>query len=321
MPAISANAPGKTIIFGEHAVVYGHPAIAIPVPSIKAQAITLPHIHGQGVVRIIADDIGLDSTLDDLDEKNPLRVVLETLFNHTGIHHPPGFILKINSTIPIASGLGSGAAVSVAVVRSVSQFLGRQLSLEEISTIAYEGEKILHGTPSGIDNTVITYNCPVYFIRNLRIETFKVNHSIHLVIGNTGVPAATVETVGTVRNAWKKKTDHYEEIFSQIGNIAISGKEALIQGNLGYLGALMNQNQVLLRDLGVSSPKLEVLIEAALSAGSLGAKLCGGGGGGNMIALADETNSQHIADELLEAGATSYIITSLTPKTRGEDSI
>jgi mevalonate kinase len=320
MPAISASAPGKVILFGEHAVVYGRPAIAVPVTQVKAKAIITANPRGKPVeVHIQAPAIGLETTLDELPDRDPLGVAIRSTLAELGMGRPPALTVRITSAIPVAAGLGSGAAVSVAVVRALSAFLGHPLGAERVSALAYEVEKIHHGTPSGIDNTVVTYGMPVYFVRetppggalNARIELFKVQEPFTLVIGDTGVPSPTAITVGHVRRAREEQPLRYEAMFEAVERIVQSAREAIENGYTEALGPLMDENQAVLQDIGVSSPELERLVEAARQAGALGAKLSGGGRGGNMIALAPEGRAGKIAQALQEAGAARTIISTV----------
>ncbi|NIR66532.1 MAG: mevalonate kinase, partial [candidate division Zixibacteria bacterium] len=129
MPAFSASAPGKIILFGEHAVVYGQPGIAVPVTQVQAKAIVQADIDAPpGRIRIQAPEIGFDSNLDELSPLHPFRAAIDLLFKHFGIESSPAFRLQIKSTIPIAAGLGSGAAVTVAILRGISAFLGHPLA-------------------------------------------------------------------------------------------------------------------------------------------------------------------------------------------------
>ena len=129
MPAFSVSAPGKIILFGEHAVVYGQPAIAIPVNQVKAKAIIKPDVTAPaGRVGILAPQVGLDSTLAELPANDPIALAVASTLEAVGVSQPPAFLLRITSTIPLAAGLGSGAAVSVAIIRAVSGFLGSAIA-------------------------------------------------------------------------------------------------------------------------------------------------------------------------------------------------
>ena len=312
MPAISGSAPGKIILFGEHAVVYGHPAIAIPVNQVRARAVITPDIVGQpGGVQITAPDIGLDSPIADLPIDDAIAKTVSETLAALDITDSPAFKLRVTSTIPLAAGLGSGAAASVAVIRAVAGFLGRTLADEAISKIAFEVEKIHHGTPSGIDNTVVTYEKPVYFIKDQKIEIFDVPNTLTFVIADTGIKSSTAITVGDVRSAWQNDKNKCEAIFSEIGDISRLARKLIKTGEQVKLGNLMDSNQTLLCQLGVSSSKLENLIDAARNAGALGAKISGGGRGGNMIALVEEESAAEVEDALLSAGAVNTIVTNV----------
>ncbi len=310
MPAISASAPGKIILFGEHAVVYGRPAIAVPVTQVRARAVVIADPIGPaGRVHIQAPDIQLDSDLESLPENQPLAAALQGVLKLLGVRRSPACTLRISSTIPLAGGLGSGAAVSVAIIRAYAAFLGKPMADAEVSGLAFEVEKLHHGIPSGIDNTVITYARPVYFIRGQPIETFSVNVPFTIVIGDTGIASPTSIAVGDVHRAWQAETGRYEEFFDAVGMIVQQARQAISAGDLPNLGALMDENQRILREIGVSSPELECLISAALASGALGAKLSGGGRGGNMIALCESQQAEQIAQAISRAGAVHTITT------------
>jgi mevalonate kinase len=317
MPAITATAPGKAILLGEHAVVYGQPAIAVPVTQVKARAIVSARPdRDRGWVGVQAPDIDLETTLNDLPTNDPLRRVIMGVLEVTAISQPPTCTIRITSTIPIAAGLGSGAAVSVATIRALSEFLGRPMTDEQVSNLAFEVEKLHHGTPSGIDNTVITYQKPVYFTKNQddsvgRIETFQVAKPFTLVIGDSGVISPTAVTVGDVRKAWLEDGERYEKLFASTGALVKSARKAIEGGDIPALGQLMDENQALLVKMGVSSAELERLVEAARQAGAYGAKLSGGGRGGNMIAIIADKAAGEITEALSTAGATSTLVTEV----------
>lgn len=312
MPAISASAPGKIILFGEHAVVYGQPAIAAPVFQVRAKAILTANPRGQpGSVHIAAPGIGMDADLDSLPDRHPLRVGVQATLRALDLQRVPACNIRITSTIPVAAGLGSGAAVSVALARGLSGFLGRPLPDEQVSEIAYEVEKIHHGTPSGIDNTVVTMGLPVFFRKDRPIELLRVPEPFTIVIGDTGVRSSTALAVADVRQGWQAQAEEYEQTFREIGEIARSARMAIENGKPEELGALMGANHSCLQKLGVSSPQLDNLVIAAHNAGALGAKLSGGGRGGNMIALAPPGIAENIAQALTRAGATRTIITEV----------
>ncbi len=315
MPVIVGKAPGKIILFGEHAVVYGQPAIAIPVNSVKATAHIAPIIDSsQENVHIFAPDIGLNTILSKLDEDHPIAKAIGLTLEKIRINHIPAFSLQVTSTIPVAAGMGSGAAISVAIIRAVSGFFGISLPLDEVSAITFEVEKIHHGNPSGIDNTVVTYQRPILFMRENPIQFLKINLPIHWIIADSGEKTPTHKTVEGVRKLHASDITYYDEIFQKIGRIVTNARQALEDGDIDNLGLLMNENQRYLSKLEVTNPKLDSLIKAARSAGALGAKLSGGGKGGNIIALAQPNHCDDIEDALLTAGAVRIIRTILSDR-------
>jgi mevalonate kinase len=312
MPAITATAPAKIILFGEHAVVYGRPAIAVPVMEVKARAVVKADPRAaSGTIQIQAPALDLAVPLQELPPDHPLGKAVRMVLENFDISHPPSLTLRITSTIPIAAGMGSGAAVTVAVMRALSAFLGSPLSDEQVCEMAYQVEVLHHGTPSGIDNTTITYARPVYFIKGHPVQTLQVAQSFTLVIGDSGVPCPTGVSVGAVRQAWQAESSRYEALFDAIGDLTGEARRAIESGNPAALGPLMDKNQEYLAEMGVSSVELEKLVEAARSAGALGAKLSGGGRGGNMIALVDPASAIKVQKALKEAGAVYTLVTEV----------
>jgi len=309
-----AYASGKIILFGEHSVVYGRPAIAVPVTQVRAQATVEEAAKGQGIT-VVARDLGRTYPLGQAPPDDPLRQIIVSTLERLGVGLDHDLTITISSTIPIARGLGSGAAVSTAIVRALIKHFGDQgsqpLSLQDISDLVYETEKIYHGTPSGIDNTVIAYEKPVYFIKDKTCEVFQVKRPLLIAIGDTGVASLTKPAVSDVRKAWEREPSRYNRLFDQMGEIAVRARQAIERGRIGEIGPLMDENQRLLQKIGVSSPELERLIEAARKAGAMGAKLSGAGRGGNMIALVTEETKSPVVEALREAGAIAVIVTEV----------
>ncbi|HWR66364.1 MAG TPA: mevalonate kinase [Bellilinea sp.] len=304
MPAVSATAPGKIILLGEHAVVYDRPAIAVPFNGVHAKAIVFATpLAPTSLVRIEAQAIELDQTLDQLEADHPFAIAIRGVMSALGIHWLPACHIRITSTIPMAAGMGSSAAVSIALSRAVSTFLGHPLADDVINDIAYQVEVRLHGTPSGIDNTVISYARPVYFVRKHPIEFLKVHQQFDLLVADCGIAAATGPMVSGVSQRHGEHTEQYEQYFNQIADLVNEARIQLESGSAAKLGPLLIANHQLLRSLGVSVPELDRLVDAALKAGAFGAKLTGGGGGGNMIALVDEAHVAPVTTALLANGA------------------
>lgn len=312
-PSSFASAPGKVILFGEHAVVYGRPAIAAPVTQVRATA--LVENSDRPGIRIIAPDLEADFRLEEAAEDNPLALAARLVLATAPAAKWPDLTITVRSEIPIASGLGSGAATAAATIRALAQHLGltEWASDQQVCALTYQVEQIHHGTPSGIDNTVVTYERPVYFVRrqpqNL-VEPFQVAAPLRLLVADTGVRSSTKVVVGDVRRQWQEETGRFEAIFDGCGRIAQAARAAIEQGHVAQLGRLMSENQVLLEEMSVSSPELERLVGAAQTAGALGAKLSGAGRGGNMIALV-EVETEGLVREALQAAGARTVLTSV----------
>lgn len=305
-----SSAPGKVILFGEHAVVYGRPALAVPVTQVHAD-VDVSNSSRAGMW-IDAPDINLQAELNTLPSDHPIASVIHNFLFLARISPFPNLEIKITSTIPVASGLGSGAAVTVALTRALAAHLSHAMSDEEVNAFAYEIEKLYHGTPSGIDNSVVTYARPVYFVRDQPMETFRVGRPFTIVIADTGISAPTKESVGDVRRLWMRDRSRWESVFDKIGEISFTARRAMEAGKYELLGELMDENHTYLQKITVSSPELDQLVEAARAAGARGAKLSGGGRGGNMIALVEPEQAEAVARALMDAGAINTIITQVS---------
>jgi mevalonate kinase len=313
MTLIESSAPGKVILFGEHAVVYGKPAIALPVTEVQALVTAEPAPPGSGLT-FVAYDLDESFPISTASHNDPLATAARLTLDHLAASEPDVTIF-ISSTIPIASGLGSGTAVSTALVRTLARFLGHTLETAQVSTLVYEVEKIHHGTPSGVDNTVVAYEEPIYFARNQPIKRLKVHTPFTLLIGDTGIRSSTKKVVASVRREWKREPAHYDALFDQIGDIVDEARRAIETGDINALGPMMDHNHEMLIELGVSSPELNDLVEAARFAGAIGAKLSGAGRGGNMIALVEDDIADEVAEALTETGAKRVISTVIERST------
>jgi mevalonate kinase len=325
------RAPGKVILFGEHAVVYGRPALAVPVTQAQAEAVVEPGEIGAGLT-IVAADLGETITVRDAPADHPLAAAARLTLVEFGVDDPD-WRVTVRSTIPIASGMGSGAAVSAAIVRALAVArshgsgdsdqpadIDRQLpassfqlliSPADISALVYEVERLHHGTPSGIDNTVVVYGQPVYFVRGQPAQTFQIGRPFMLAIADTGIRSPTRIAVGDVRRAWERDPARFEALFDRIAAIAEAARAVIADGQPEELGPLMDQNHALLQEIRVSCPELDALVAAARSAGALGAKLSGAGRGGNMIALVTEKTAAQVVDALRAANAVRVVVTEV----------
>lgn len=296
------SAPAKIILLGEHAVVYGKPSLAVPVSALRAYARSVPLPHGSGLQITAVDLDNKNLVVDSLVQDQPLVKAASLLLDFLKCTPPDANIL-LHSEIPLASGMGSGAAITTALLRALLDILDQSLSDNELNNLVYEVEKIYHGTPSGVDNTVIVFEQPIYFVRTKPIERLKIFTPFTLLIADTGVAASTKVAVGDVRRLYNTNEMIVSAVLDSIEHLVIRGRTAIEAGDLFSLGKVMNENHELLQKLTVSSPILDNLVQVAQSAGAFGAKLTGGGRGGNMIALVSKEQIPHIKSRLLSAGA------------------
>lgn len=311
-----ASACGKIILFGEHAVVYGRPALAAPLAQLRARA-SVESRAAPGII-IHARDLARTVALHDAPVDDALARITQLTLEKLGVN--ANLEMVVESDIPLASGFGSGAAISTAIVRAVSAHFGKTLAPTEISALVYETEKMFHGTPSGIDNTVIAHEQAIRFVRRAppqenEITPFAIARPFTLAIANTGIASPTKITVGDVRRGWEQNLAFFEELFDAVAAIVEQAQTALARGENERLGELMTRNQRALEIMGVSAREIEMLLEAGLRAGAGGGKLSGGGRGGNVIFYIEPREAEKIKQALLDAGAASVMVTEVGRET------
>jgi len=257
-------AAGKAILIGEHAVVYGKHAVALPIPNAVTAKVT-ERDSGKSayVTRLLA----------------VIRQELEIDGDESGI--------DVQSSLPPGMGLGASAAIAVAMIRAVSRSRGLDLDDAAVNQVAFECEKLAHGTPSGIDNTIATYATPMLFNKqaDLAIEELTLSTPPPIVIACSSQRGVTLDQVAAVRARYDIETEHYDSIFDRIDALSLAAADALRAGDYQQLGSLMNICHGLLNAIGVSTPELESMVTIARDAGATGAKLTGSGGGGSIVAL------------------------------------
>jgi mevalonate kinase len=293
--AVEATAPGKMILFGEHSVVYKGPAIVL---AIDRRAKVVADKRDDKRIYVDAEDLGFSGYFEE-DIYYPvtgkawrgrnlsaLNIAAKKTMGHLGVES--GLNLMVRSMIPIAVGLGSSAAVCVATVAAISELFEGGLTREKISELSFEGEKVIHGMPSGVDNNVATFGGVMRYERVAGFERFKLEEVPHFVIGNTRRKRSTRMMVEGVKELRDRNPSVVDAIIDAISVVSKEGFNAFMKGDSPKVGELMNINHGLLSALGVSTSELDVLVYAARREGALGAKLTGAGGGGCMIALAEE---------------------------------
>ena len=295
--AVVATAAGKIILFGEHAVVYGRHALAVPiVDAVRAAVMRCDKSTTLTVKEWGLHSVVSSSSTDGIDAA--VNLILEEL----GVGGE-NFNINVSSSLPRGMGLGSSAALAVAITRAVAQCSGREVDDERVNAIAFACEKLAHGTPSGIDNTLSCYGEPMLFQNtgSLEIQTLRLEENPPLVIGFSHAAGPTHEQVAGVRARFEQDRKRYDLLFDQIDEISRTGAEALVARQYDVLGRSMNVCHGLLNAIEVSTPDLENMIAVARKNGAMGAKLTGAGGGGSIVALCPGTEDE-VREALHQAG-------------------
>ena len=317
---VEASAPGKMILFGEHSVVYGKPAVVL---AIDRRAKVYAEKRSDKKIFIDADNLGFSGYFEGDDyhavrgkawrgrNLAALNVSARKTMEYLGLEG--GVNLKVRSMIPIAVGLGSSAAICVTTVSAVERLFDAGLKNEEISKLAFEGETIIHGKPSGVDNNVSTFGGVLSYDKENGIKRHKLDQNIPFIIGNTKKKRSTKKMVENVAALKEHNPVEMEKILNSMGLIAESGLDALMKADIQRVGDLMDLNHGLLSAIGVSTMKLEILCHTSRNNGALGAKLTGAGGGGCMIAIAEDPDIPNIERAIRRRKSESYRV-SLTDK-------
>ena len=296
---------GKVVLLGEHAVVYGRHAIAAPIPmTVRAQVEDC-----ETGVHLIIPRWGVEYQLPQAKQRRrSFELSAGVIFDQLGLADT-AMRIEVFPDVPRGMGLGGSAALAVAIVRALDKHFGLGLTTEDVNRLAFESEKVAHGKPSGIDNTVACYGRPIVFRPGEPplLEPLNVPAPFEAVVAMTRTEGLTAKTVGRVRDAWRENPKLYERIFDEIDGIVLRGIEAIQDQDLPRLGELMNVCHGLLNALQVSTPELERLVSLAREHGALGAKLTGGGGGGSIIALAADGDA--LARAIRSEGYEAFAIT------------
>jgi mevalonate kinase len=275
----TGHACGKTILLGEHAVVYGVPAIAVGIDrGVRARAVE--RAAGPSTLTVSSWNIAVQDDDPANDLGRALRALLETLRRDETT--PRAFAIELESELPPGGGLGCSAAMGVAIARAVAP----GSSDDAVQARAMAWEQVFHGTPSGIDAAVAARGGCVCFRRGHAIEPVHVRGApLHLCIGSTGIASSTREMVEGVTRLRARRPEIVDKSFEGIRSLVSNARHAIEAGDAGALGRLMDLNQMILSGLLVSTPEIERMCELARGAGALGAKLTGAGGGGSVVAL------------------------------------
>jgi len=291
-PRGTGVAGGKIILLGEHAVVYGRPALALPI----AGAIRASIRDGGNGIRLSIPAWSVDQAITSgMTVAEGAMALLQFVVRELGIDSH-GLLVEVDARIPAAAGLGASAALAVALIRAFNEAFERGLSDAAINSLAFDCERLAHGTPSGIDNTLAVYGRPILFSgggkRDSEIREIELRDPPPIVIAFSGSHGSTRAQVDGVRKRRDKHTLYYERIFDEIGRLSLDGYDALEEADYPRLGTAMNICHGLLNALQVSTPLIEDMVNIARTSGALGAKLTGGGGGGSVVALCPGRTSE-----------------------------
>ncbi|CAK1225643.1 Mevalonate kinase (ERG12) [Fructobacillus tropaeoli] len=288
----------KAILIGDHAVVYQQPAVAIPLLNLKVTASVQAIASGQ---TIILGEQAFDLANLGADLEGLRQLIIALLENLVEPDQP--FLLEVQSLIPQERGFGASAALATAITRAFFDWTGQDLNQDQLNFYTNLAESISHGSPSGIDAATVSAVEPVWFHQQ-QIDTFQTSLEATLVLADTGVRGQTVRAVNIVKDQLKKNYETTWGAINHLGQLAFLVKEALANNDPKTLGQLFTDGHKDLQILQVSHPKLDTLVNAALAADALGAKLTGSGIGGAMFALAENNDqAQKIAVALKQAGA------------------
>jgi mevalonate kinase len=289
---------GKAILFNEHFVVYGVPAI---VSAINYRTIARVEKSDKEALEDRRKGTAGYSQAKMAQQIEAVKIIKSAM----GIEENLRIILE--GDLPAFSGIGASAANSVAIARAISDEFNLSLGDDEINSIAYMAEKAFAGTPSGVDNTAATYGGLIWFRRSADplseeppfVERIKAE-PFEMVLANSGVVADTKKVIEGVRDRREKYREEYDRIFFEADTIAHRARKALETKNLREVGELMNRNHSLLKEIEVSSDILDRMVGIALKAGALGAKVTGGGVGGCMLSLTPGKELQKRVEDALK---------------------
>ena len=291
---------GKIILMGEHSVVYSYPAIAMPFAAAEITAQVTPGQYDTVSIDCPYITGPMPDWPDHLDNlKAAILLSFETMKRPVEPLH-----LVINSTIPVERGMGSSAAVAVAIIRALYAYYQEDLDDQALYFIANQAEVIAHGSTSGIDTLMCSNDQPIIYAKGKKTHWFHLNLDAYLIVADTGLKGQTKLAVEGVAQLKAKAPDRVQKIMENIGQIVRQAKLAIDRKDAVQLGRLMTYNQYHLNLLGVSNETIDRLVNAAWLAGALGAKLTGGGLGGCVIALADTPQiANQVAQAMEVAGA------------------
>ncbi|MFG1811987.1 mevalonate kinase [Streptomyces sp. NPDC049040] len=295
------RAHAKAIVLGEHAVVYGAPAVAVPVPELVVSAMVRPSSRDEGGVTFTV--AGSPSWSMTGRDSEGLRQLVEAFVSVTGAGASvPNLDVVIEGRVPHGRGLGSSAAFARAVVLGLADLFDVDISEDVVFELVQTAERVAHGRPSGVDARAVGARGPLWF-RGGVVEELTVGCEGVFIVADSGVVGRTKDAVGLLRAGFDREAGALDRFVGCAERLTEDARSALAGGRFDELGKTLTEYHELLRDAGLSTDGIDTLVNAALSAGSAGAKITGGGLGGCAIALAESARAGEVVGRLREAGA------------------
>ncbi len=350
----------KVILFGEHSVVYGYPAVALPLRNLCMRATVSNEctfnfeLDKSFELKSKTTSLNSHSSLNSsnlhssLNSSNSLSVetsietniddnIVFSALGFTGLlrNIPPRFssirtaihcaldfagwdgerlYVLTESDFPPERGLGSSAASAGAIIRAILDYYGIEANQSQLFSLTQQAERVAHGRPSGLDAVATSSLLPVKYC-NGSFDYMNINMRAWIVLADSGLKGMTRVTVEDLRKKRDENPTFVNSLLQELGDIALSAEDDLLNGSSENVGIKMIRAHRILDKLGISTPLLNDLVDAAYSNGALGAKLTGGGGGGCVIAIADSEDCAYkVSDAFKSAGAKKTWIVDISGK-------
>lgn len=306
MKKIIVSAPGKLMLFGEHAVVYGHPCL---VTAVNQRMYVRVEILDEEQFQLDAKDVKIKNYKKYLsqlgkgeipDAAKFVEVAVKNFYEKFRLRN--GIKVTTYSEFSFQIGFGSSSAITVCIIKALAELFNIKLSNKEFFDFSYRVVLDIQGKGSGFDIAAAIYGGTLYFQSGGKIIHPLAIHSLPLIVGYSGIKADTVSLINRVRDKFAKNNKRFQEVCAEIEIIVRRSRQEIERANWKIVGELMNRNQKLLSELGISTSKLDDMIAAAISHGAYGAKISGAGGGDCMIALASEDNIKSVERAITRAG-------------------
>jgi mevalonate kinase len=303
---ILCKAPAKVIISGEHSVVYGYPALVAAVNVYSK--VSVEALEEIGTHEIYSDKYGagkmIGGAFSGPGSLKPFAKIITVFRESEGFKGR--LKVRISSEVPPASGMGSSASLSVALANALLKLVYEKPPDEKVFNLAMEGEKVAHVNPSGVDVAAALWGGLILFIRDRGVERLEAGQGIFL-LADSGLERSTKDMISKVASLKEKEPDLFNIIMTSVSSIT-TRISRLLQTDIAEAGRLMTLNHLLLSLMGVSNSRLDSLVWASISAGAYGAKLTGGGGGGCVLTLVDETSLNPVEEALRNLNAPTMVL-------------